>query len=261
MPDAEEDSAKPTYDEIELLKYENSRRKREEARFSEGSHWMSLVRDSSIEKTPRSTRSMPVDVKSMKGMPGLIIAGMAKAGTSALFNYLHQSAGYCSSDCSERSDADPLGCDNGINGKETNYFTSKYPGMKGDFELSEDPAIKSLYAHCHGSLGIEASPGNFDVAPRVAFSYLPREGMEVAIRNLRIIITLRNPADRHLSWFNHMVADLDKKNKSYYNSNKFLRKSKGGYVSFDTYVHKVVIPKLRGERKGQRGVPARNASP
>jgi hypothetical protein len=116
-------------------------------------------------------------------------SGVAKAGTTSLFNYLTQHPDICGSDV-----------------KETRYFEPLRLGG----ELEPIDAYAAHFAHWRGEKYVlEATPGYFNGGKRTA----------AAIRQLlpdaRVMVILRDPADRCWSYFRfarsrgQIPADMD----------------------------------------------------
>ena len=122
-------------------------------------------------------------------LPDLVIAGVAKAGTTSLFNYLAQHPEICPSDV-----------------KETRYFE---PLRYGDAL----PPIEDYAAHFRHWRGeryaLEATPTYFYGGRRVA------SAVRGVLPQVRVLVVLRNPADRCWSDFRferargRVPADMD----------------------------------------------------
>jgi hypothetical protein len=108
-------------------------------------------------------------------LPNLVIAGVPKAGTTSLFNYLAQHPDICPSDV-----------------KETRYFE---PLRYGD----ELPPIEDYAAHFRHQQGeryaLEATPTYFYGGRRVA------SAVRETLPQVRVLVVLRNPSDRCWSDF------------------------------------------------------------
>jgi hypothetical protein len=108
-------------------------------------------------------------------LPNLVIAGVAKAGTTSLFSYLAQHPEICGSDV-----------------KETRYFEPLRLG--GELE-----PIERYAAHFRQWRGerytLEATPGYFNGGRRVAAA------MRALLPEVRVVVILRDPADRCWSYF------------------------------------------------------------
>ena len=118
----------------------------------------------------------------MDNSPNLIIAGVNKAGTTSLFSYLARHPQVGSSSI-----------------KETCYFLSIRYGEP----LAPIEEYQTLFEHINSSAVImEATPGYF-------YGGLPLiERLKCILPEVKIIILLRDPADRLISFFNSMKAVL-----------------------------------------------------
>jgi hypothetical protein len=110
-------------------------------------------------------------------LPNLLIVGVAKAGTTSLYNYLTQHTDICGSDV-----------------KETRYFEPLRLGG----EMAPVESYAEHFRHWRGEkYRLEATPGYFNGGRRVAS----------AIRDLlpdaRAVVILREPADRCWSYFRY----------------------------------------------------------
>jgi Sulfotransferase domain len=120
-------------------------------------------------------QSKPLRVRPDTGrLPNLVIAGVSRAGTTSLFNYLSQHPEVGTSDI-----------------KELRYFSSVRHG---------DPLapIEGYAAHfkgCTQRYAMEATPGYFYGGEALAAT------MRVTCPSVRVLVSLRNPVDRCWSWF------------------------------------------------------------
>lgn len=107
--------------------------------------------------------------------PNLVIAGVAKAGTTSLFRYLAQHPEICASSI-----------------KETRYFTPLRYGQP----LAPMSEYTRLFAHCSGErYRMEATPGYYAGGAVVA------RAVEDLLPQPRIIVVLRDPVQRCWSWY------------------------------------------------------------
>ena len=116
-------------------------------------------------------------------LPNLIIAGVVKAGTTSVFTYLSQHPDVCASSL-----------------KEAQYFLT--------YRYGEPPKplenYRSLFARWRGEKYVmEATPGYFEGG-----SYVARMIREVVGDDVRILIILRDPVDRLLSFFRYKKSVL-----------------------------------------------------
>lgn len=117
----------------------------------------------------------------MKLLPNLIIAGVHKAGTTSLYGYLARHPQICASFT-----------------KEINYFTPLLFGR----DLPEPEVYAGHFSHCVNEVfRMEASPRYFYGRERIAESIKSLSG------DARVIVILRDPTDRLVSYFSRAVAD------------------------------------------------------
>lgn len=117
----------------------------------------------------------PVHVPAVTGLPNLVIAGVAKAGTTSLFRYLAQHPDVGTAE-----------------NKELRYFAA--------IRYGEPLAPLATYArhfrHCADRrYRMEATPGYFAGGRPVAVA------MDEALPEARIVVCLRDPVQRCWSWF------------------------------------------------------------
>jgi hypothetical protein len=122
-------------------------------------------------------------------LPNLLIAGVAKAGTTSLFNYLAQHPEICASDV-----------------KETRYFE---PLRYGE-ALQPIQTYAAHFRHWQGErYALEATPTYFYGGQRIA------SAVREALPGARVLVILRNPPDRCWSDFRfeqsrgRVPADMD----------------------------------------------------
>lgn len=116
-------------------------------------------------------------------LPNLIIAGVVKAGTTSVFTYLSQHPDVCASSV-----------------KEAQYFST--------YRYGEPPVpledYRKLFARCRaGKYVMEATPGYFEGGITVAAKI-----REVIGAHVRILVILRDPVDRLLSFFRYKKSIL-----------------------------------------------------
>jgi hypothetical protein len=108
-------------------------------------------------------------------LPNLVIAGVAKAGTTSLFRYLGQHPDVCPSSV-----------------KESRYFT----GLRYGEPLPPLTAYTRLFAHCSGSrYRMEATPGYFPGGGVVA------RAVDGLLPDSRVVVSFRDPVQRCWSWY------------------------------------------------------------
>jgi hypothetical protein len=108
-------------------------------------------------------------------LPNLVIAGVAKAGTTSLFRYLAQHPDVCPSSV-----------------KEARYFTALRYGEP----LAPVADYARLFASCRGEIyRMEATPGYFPGGRVVA------QAIDELLPGSRIVVSLRDPVQRCWSWY------------------------------------------------------------
>lgn len=120
-------------------------------------------------------------------LPNLIIAGVVKGGTTSLFSYLSKHPQVCSSSI-----------------KETCYFH----GYRYGYETPSLDMYLGYFDHYAGQKYImEATPGYFEGGRKLAAAIKDKIGDDV-----KIIIMLREPVDRFISFFKFQksMLNLDK---------------------------------------------------
>ncbi len=108
-------------------------------------------------------------------LPNLVIAGVAKAGTTSLFRYLGQHPEVCASSV-----------------KEGRYFHAVRYGEP----MSPVSDYARLFDHCAGErYRMEATPGYFAGGAKVAHA------IEELLPDSRVIVSFRDPVQRCWSWY------------------------------------------------------------
>ena len=124
-------------------------------------------------------------------LPNLVIAGVVKAGTTSLYSYLSLHPDICCSTV-----------------KETCYFSYyRYGQWDSRYQNSQDPfkQYQGYFAHCTNQKYImEATPGYFEGGKKLALELKKTLGDEV-----KIIIVLREPISRLLSFFKYKKSMLE----------------------------------------------------
>jgi len=119
----------------------------------------------------------------MGKIPNLVIAGTVKGGTTSLFRYLAIHPDICAS-----------------KRKETCYFLPLRYGT----DLHPWAEYERMFEHYRAQRYVlEATPGYFEGGEKLAKGINARLGNDI-----RVIITLRNPAERLISFFRYKQAQL-----------------------------------------------------
>ena len=108
-------------------------------------------------------------------LPNLVIAGVAKAGTTSLFRYLSQHPDVCPSSV-----------------KEARYFT----GLRYGESLPAPAEYAALFSRCDGRrFRMEATPGYYPGGAVVA------RGIAELLPDSRVVVLFRDPVQRCWSWY------------------------------------------------------------
>ena len=130
------------------------------------------------QATTKNSHLTDLDWQSKKNPPDFIVVGAGKCGTTSLWQY--------------------LSCHPQVlvpHKKELNFFTSEQYGLGWEWYLSHFPAITDYEDLVTG----EASPSYFNNP--YALTHIPKLG------KTKIIILLRHPVNRLLSWYHHSLRD------------------------------------------------------
>ena len=123
-------------------------------------------------------------------LPNLVISGVVKGGTTSIFTYLSRHPNICSSSV-----------------KETCYFlTCRYGQLDARYKNSSDPfaQYQQYFSHHQNEKYImEATPGYFEGGKKLA-----NELKQVLGQDIKILIVLREPVSRLLSFFKYKKSML-----------------------------------------------------
>ena len=126
-----------------------------------------------------------------KNLPNLVITGVVKGGTTSIFSYLSRHPDICSSSV-----------------KETCYFlTYRYGQLDKRYRTTSNPFLQyqGYFSHSQNEKYImEATPGYFDGG-----GILATEMKKVLGNDVKILIILREPVDRLLSFFKYKKSMLE----------------------------------------------------
>ena len=123
-------------------------------------------------------------------LPGILLAGVQKSGSTALDDFLSLQAGVCLSRPNPDIDKEK---------KEVHFYDNKELYSKGV------PFYSSLFAHCDNMRHTaDGTPNTFSFPERVKETY--DLAGKTALEELKIVIVLREPVSRELSWYNHIAA-------------------------------------------------------
>lgn len=124
-------------------------------------------------------------------LPNLVIAGVVKGGTTSIYSYLSLHPEICCSSV-----------------KETCYFSIyRYGQWDSRYRNTTNPhqQYRQYFAHCENQKYIlEATPGYFEGGSKLANAIQDCLGNEV-----KIIIVLRNPIDRFISFYKYKKSMME----------------------------------------------------
>jgi Sulfotransferase domain len=180
-------------------------------------------------------------------LPNFLLAGAQKAGTSALASWLYLGGhGICSSK--------PL-----TNAKYHDFQKEVHFFDNADQFNQGSTYYRSLFSHCSSSdLVMDATP-DYAIHPKRIrdFYNSPSSNLQSSVIDLKVIMILRDPVSRELSWYNHKKDTFFKaKNRTdtqAFWSNIVKDPSNGTAYSFDEYTDKFLLRKLPGVRKTKEG--------
>lgn len=123
-------------------------------------------------------------------LPNLVIAGVVKGGTTSVYSYLSRHPEICCSSV-----------------KETCYFlVYRYGKWDDRYRNSSNPRQQycQYFTHCQGQkYTLEATPGYFEGGRHLA------QEMQKQLGDVKILIILRNPVERFLSFFKYKKSMME----------------------------------------------------
>ncbi|KAL3945211.1 MAG: hypothetical protein SGBAC_000684 [Bacillariaceae sp.] len=161
----------------------------------------------------------------MVQMPGVLLIGAQKSGTSAVADWLFDHGGFSRPQVFEEPD----------------YYSKEVHFFDNDSRYCEGP---QFYGKRYGSRdGVDATPDTLQFAERVHKCYKAAGGNQ--LRSVKIMVILREPILRELSLYNHLAYDCRYLSLSAVTSwQEQVLKSDGAIMSFDEFVAKVSLPAL-----------------
>ncbi|KAL7476588.1 hypothetical protein ACHAW6_002435 [Cyclotella cf. meneghiniana] len=140
--------------------------------------------------TKSNRTSIEIKSNTMLVLPNILLIGAQKAGTTTVAFWLHRN-GVCEAKVFEN---EPV-----WRKKEVHFFDEFYNnGIK---------YYSKRFEHCaQGEFMLDATPNYLPLARRVYDTYSDEKVSSNVIANLKLIVILREPISRELSWYNHKVA-------------------------------------------------------
>ena len=185
------------------------------------------------------------EITSYTGSPlqNVLFAGVAKSGTTSLTSWLLDSFGMCGAKVL------PGELDNTHNEdlvrKEVHFYDKD-----NTFQGKGIQFYKRKYDHCSGQKHIMDGTPDTVMFPDRVYSTYKKEAPEL-LSALKIIVTLREPSSRELSWYNHMVdlaSEYKKNNTKVPNWIKTVldtEKEASPIMNFDEYTQQLIHGRLR----------------
>jgi len=186
-----------------------------------------MLHPKKYRKTERhKNKTLPRDETSdsNKSLPGILLAGTQKGGTSALSEWLFDTCKICRPRVFE---GEPF-----YFKKEVHFF-----GIKNRFKQGLK-FYQDRFHHCpNKTFAMDASPET-QLFPDHVYSVYSQAN---ELSKVKIIFTLREPISRELSWYNHMVAERSSVKLPPKWTEDVVNKD-GKIQSFDNYSQSVLIP-------------------
>lgn len=163
-------------------------------------------------------------------LPDILLIGAQKAGSSALANWLFD-YGICP--------ARVFGQEPKFYRKEVHYFGNEERYSKGvEFYTKR-------FAHCpRDALAMDATPATMLYADQVRKTYDEWEGGSM-VDKVKILVILREPSARELSWYNHVTLKCRTGRGGYNHADCY--NADGSMRSFSEYVHDVTLQHIDTE--------------
>ena len=140
-------------------------------------------------------KKLVTSVTEQQVLPNILFAGVQKSGSTSIAEFLF-SAGVCR----------PR-----IFNSEPNYYRKEVHFFDDDERYRQGLRFYSRrFEHCFAEKFVmDASPDYFRYPERVHSTYSSEiDAQTDVVADLKIIVTLREPVARELSWYNHMVSEF-----------------------------------------------------
>lgn len=168
-------------------------------------------------------------------LPNVLLVGAQKAGTTSIANFIVESGA----------------CNGAVIGDEPEYYAKEVQFFNDEDRYAQGlPFYAERYAHCpEDAMTIDATPNYLTYVRRIRAAYDDAGGGQAD--RLKIIVILREPISRELSWYNHLVYQLRKEEPPEYAFMVARDLDKPGgpgaqVISFGQYVHEQTLALLLG---------------
>jgi len=143
---------------------------------------------------PKLIRQKPVtSITKRKVLPNILFTGVQKSGSTSIAEYLFH-VGVCRA---QKFNSEPE-----YFGKEVHFFDKPER-----YEQGLEFYMRRFEKCSHEKLIMDATPDTFRYPERVHSTYSSARNTHAdLVADLKIIVTLREPVARELSWYNHQVA-------------------------------------------------------
>ena len=225
--------------------------------------------DNAIVSDPHDTRTNKTTTPEWI-LPNLFLAGVQKSGTTAVFDYLRQTFRSKTTStptpdhplCIARilpgmrdfQDKEPHFFDGGTFRKGVSYYSSLYENCQPQSPTPEFTPLR-----------MDATPASFSCAARIAQFYKTHATPE-QFRSIKVIIILREPVARELSWYHHLehssktnptgkvpnIARAIQRTKLDTRDSKNGTTNTSSLVTFEERMDQTIVPTLINGKGGNR---------
>ncbi|KAL7476725.1 hypothetical protein ACHAW6_004348 [Cyclotella cf. meneghiniana] len=221
-------------------------RRRRSTRFNDRSEMIINGTDSSLNYSEiRAERSRPIGTRKLV-LPNVLLIGAQKAGTSAVADWLYHN-GVCKA---KIFDGEPSHYE-----KEVHFFYEHLRYQEGVEFYSK------RFEHCVGRKRkkyiLDATPKYLLFSKRIydLYNESSRAGLK---KSLKLMVVLREPISREISWYNHRIFRLALLNStghgSIHESYRDILQSNGAIMSFDQYSETVLKDSIKVDPSNSPGI-------
>lgn len=175
---------------------------------------------------PKKEELKSESLSSPSDIPNLLIVGAQKSGTTAIASWINLHRNVCK----------PVSVPDGNPVKEVQFFNGEKNWKQGvDF-------YRQHFRNCNenATILVDATPDYLPHADRVRETY-DKLGSQY-VKDLKILLILREPVAREYSWYNHMVVDCMKPDPPPYA--KRVLDDDGKVNTFNAYLDTSVFPSI-----------------
>ena len=163
-----------------------------------------------------------------KRLPNFLLAGAQKGGTTATSAYMFKTGLVCGATTSDKNKGSR---------KETHFFDKHYS--------SGIDYYYSLYEHCgNTSIVMDATPRHLMFPERIHENY-EKEGLAETVK---IMISVREPVARDISWYHHLYRNIMKGDKRDWVTQ--ILKKDGSIMTFEEHMEIHILPNIGKDNPG-----------